>query len=139
MNRTGTNPIDDIRSFWSLWKLMIRIKPQAVLGYTVKPVIYGLLAAQLAGVPRRYALITGLGYSFQGEGKRWRTQALVQQLYTLALSKVNMIFSNRDDAALFKQRGICAMMRQPVLSMARVWIRQNSVWWIYPKVRQVFC
>lgn len=86
---------------------MIRIKPQAVLGYTVKPVIYGLLAAQLAGVPRRYALITGLGYSFQGEGKRWRTQALVQQLYTLALSKVNMIFfQNPDDAALFKQRGI---------------------------------
>ena len=107
MNRTGTNPIADLRSLWALWRLMRQIKPQAVLGYTVKPVIYGLLAARLAGVPRRFALITGLGYAFQGDGKRWRMQALVQRLYALALSKVDMVFfQNPDDAALFNERGI---------------------------------
>lgn len=107
MNRTGTNPIADLRSLWALWRLMRQIKPQAVLGYTVKPVIYGLLAARLAGVPKRFALITGLGYAFQGEGKRWRMQALVQRLYALALRKVSMVFfQNTDDAALFKERGI---------------------------------
>lgn len=107
MNRTGTNPLADLRSLWALWRLMRQIKPQAVLGYTVKPVIYGLLAARLAGVPKRFALITGLGYAFQGDGKRWRMQALVQRLYALALSKVDMVFfQNPDDASLFKQRDI---------------------------------
>lgn len=107
MNRTGTNPLADLRSLWALWRLMRQIKPQAVLSYTVKPVIYGLLAARLAGVPKRFALITGLGYAFQGDGKRWRMQALVQRLYALALSGVDMVFfQNPDDASLFKQRGI---------------------------------
>jgi glycosyltransferase involved in cell wall biosynthesis len=107
MNRTGTNPLADLRSLWALWRLMLWIKPQAVLGYTVKPVIYGLLAARFANVPKRFALITGLGYAFQGDGKRWRMQALVQQLYLLALSKVSMVFfQNPDDATLFKDRGI---------------------------------
>ena len=107
MNRTGTNPVHDLRSMWSLWRLMRQIKPHAVLAYTVKPVIYGLLAARFARVPKRFALITGLGYAFQGDGKRWRMQALVQRLYALALSKVSVVFfQNPDDAALFKQRKI---------------------------------
>jgi glycosyltransferase involved in cell wall biosynthesis len=107
MNRTGTNPIADLYTLWALWHLMRHIKPHAVLGYTVKPVIYGLIAARLAKIPKRYALITGLGYAFQGDGKRWRMQALVQHLYAFALSKVSILFfQNPDDATLFKQRNI---------------------------------
>ena len=68
MLRTGTNPLTDLRTAWSLWRLMRQIAPSMVLGYTIKPVIYGTLAAWLAGVPQRFALITGLGYAFQGGG-----------------------------------------------------------------------
>jgi glycosyltransferase involved in cell wall biosynthesis len=105
--RTGTNPIADLKTLWGLWRLMRRVQPHYVLGYTIKPVIYGSLAAWLAGVPRRFALITGLGYAFQGEGQRGWLQALVQWLYALALSRVVLVFfQNPDDEALFHQRGI---------------------------------
>lgn len=107
MLRNGTNPLEDLKTFWALWCVMRRVRPQFVLGYTIKPVIYGSLAAWLAGVPRRFALITGLGYAFQGEGQRGRIQALVQRLYAMALSRVHKVFfQNPDDEALFRQRCI---------------------------------
>lgn len=107
MARTGTNPLADLRTTWALWRLMRRIRPEKVLGYTIKPVIYGTLAAWLARVPQRFALITGLGYAFQGEGQRSKLQALVQGLYKLALARANLVFfQNPDDLALFRQRGL---------------------------------
>lgn len=110
MLRTGTNPVADLKTFWALWRVMRRARPHYVMGYTIKPVIYGSLAAWLAGVPRRFALVTGLGYAFQGDGQRGGLQALVQRLYALALSRVDKVFfQNPDDEALFRQRGILAV------------------------------
>jgi glycosyltransferase involved in cell wall biosynthesis len=109
MLRTGTNPLADLRTLLALWLLMWRIRPDVVLSYTIKPVIYGLLAAWMTGVPKRFALITGLGYAFQGDGQRGGLQALVQRLYGLALARVEKVFfQNPDDLALFQQRGILA-------------------------------
>lgn len=66
MRRTGMNPIADVKAMFALRRLMKEIKPDYFMGYTIKPVIYGNLAAWLAGVPHRFALITGLGYTFIG-------------------------------------------------------------------------
>src|SRR5680860_437395 len=55
LRRTGMNPVMDLLALASLWRLMRHIRPDYVLGYTIKPVIYGSLAAWLAGVPQRYA------------------------------------------------------------------------------------
>ena len=107
MRRTGTNPLADLRTAWALWRLMCQIEPSMVLGYTIKPVIYGTLAAWLARVPHRFALITGLGYAFQGRGQRSRLQALVQGLYGLALARTQRVFfQNPDDLALFQELGV---------------------------------
>lgn len=105
LQRTGRNPVWDLRTLFFLVLLMRRIRPQWMLGYTVKPVIYGSLAAWLAGVSHRFALITGLGYAFQdGQG---RLQAVVQRLYALALGRMHKVFfQNPDDEALFRRRGI---------------------------------
>ena len=51
---------------------MKQIGADYVLGYTIKPVIYGSLAAWFAGVRHRFALITGLGYAFTGEASGLR-------------------------------------------------------------------
>jgi glycosyltransferase involved in cell wall biosynthesis len=100
MLRNGTNPLVDIKTLWALWRVI-------VLCYTIKPVIYGSLAAWLAGVPRCFALVTGLGYAFQGEGQRSKLQALVQRLYALALARTHKVFfQNPDDERLFRQRSI---------------------------------
>lgn len=107
MRRTGTNLVEDARTLWSLWRLMRRVRPEYMLGYTIKPVIYGALAAWFAGIPRRFALVTGLGYAFQTEGQRSGLQALVQCLYALAMARVQTVFfQNPDDEALFRKRAL---------------------------------
>lgn len=110
MQRTGMNPLADLKALFALWRLMQKIKPDYVLGYTVKPVIYGSLAAWLAGVPKRFALITGLGFAFiDEEGQRSKIRAIVQRLYRIALGRCDHVFfQNPDDQALFKKLNILA-------------------------------
>lgn len=107
MRRTGMNPLADLCTLLSLWRLMRSIRPVYVMGYTIKPVIYGSLAAWLALVPKRFALITGLGFAFQGESQRSTLRSIVQRMYALALGRANKVFfQNLDDEALFRNRGI---------------------------------
>jgi glycosyltransferase involved in cell wall biosynthesis len=109
LKRTGTNPVADLATVAELWRLMRRIRADYVLGYTIKPVIYGSLAAWLACVPNRFALVTGLGYAFTGEasGKRGLLRRLIQRLYRFGLSKSRKVFfQNPDDEALFRQLGL---------------------------------
>ncbi|MCH8467857.1 MAG: glycosyltransferase family 4 protein [Roseinatronobacter sp.] len=107
--RTGLNPISDLRALLHLTRLMRRVRPDVCLGYTIKPVIWGLLAARLVRVPRRVALITGLGYAFTGQasGKRAVIQHIARRLYKLALRGAHMIvFQNHDDPADMSRHGI---------------------------------
>ena len=111
MQRTGTNPVADCKTLFALYRLMTQVKPDYVMGYTIKPVIYGSLAATLARVPKRFALITGLGYAFQGAEektyKKSNLQKLVHQLYALALASTQKVFfQNPDDERLFRSMGI---------------------------------
>ena len=48
MNKTGTSVIGDLKYCKQLYKLLKKEKPDITLGYTVKPVIYGAIAAKLA-------------------------------------------------------------------------------------------
>jgi glycosyltransferase involved in cell wall biosynthesis len=116
LSRAGLNPISDLRALAALFLLMFRTKPDVVLGYTIKPVIWGTVAAKLAGVPTRIALITGVGYAFTGpaSGKRRVVQHFAQRLYRLALRQAHkVIFQNPDDANLFLDLGL-VRREQPV-------------------------
>lgn len=109
MQRTGMNPLDDLRTLYALLSLMRKLKPRYVLGYTIKPVIYGTMAAWLARVPHRFALITGLGFAFTGEegDQRKRVRAVVQGLYRTALRHCQLVFfQNPDDEFLFRELNI---------------------------------
>jgi len=107
LNRTGMNPFSDLRAFLHLIYIMVVIRPNYVMGYTIKPVIYGTLAATIARVPSRYALITGLGYAFQADGRHGFLRLMAQKLYTLALRNVNKVFfQNPDDELLFQELNI---------------------------------
>ena len=114
LRRTGNNPFLDILLFFSLWRLMIEIKPKFFLAYTIKPVIYGNIAAWLAMVPRRFALITGIGYAFEINGeKRTKVQVIAQNLYRVALYNAHTVFfQNPDDKALFEELGLVDEKRQ---------------------------
>lgn len=111
LQRTGLNPLADLQALLALFRLMRQIRPDFVMGYTIKPVIYGSLAAALAGVPHRFALITGLGYAFSGMDeaghRRSWLQKLVHHLYARALSTTHKVFfQNPDDEALFQRMGL---------------------------------
>lgn len=102
--RTGINPSRDLHTLFELVRLLLRIQPTYVLSYTVKPSIYGSIAARIAGVPQRFVLITGLGYAFQGDGKRKLLGVVVRSLYKVALSGVQKVFfQNPDDESLFRR------------------------------------
>lgn len=108
--RTGTNPFRDFITLLDLIKLIYRLRPDVLMGYTVKPVIYSLIAAKLLGVSRAYALITGLGYAFQerdGGQVKVGVQGLVRWLYSMSLAHAcKVFFQNPDDQSLFYQLGL---------------------------------
>ncbi|EIL91146.1 group 1 glycosyl transferase [Rhodanobacter spathiphylli B39] len=114
LDRTGLNPFKDTVSFFSLFVLMRSLRPRAVMSYTAKPVIYGSIAAWLARVPRRFALITGLGYAFGDDRSTTAISTVIRLMYRYALAKVSRVFfQNKDDATLFAQLGILSS-RLPV-------------------------
>ena len=105
MQRTGTNPLADLKLLKNMYQQIRQIQPDVVLSYTIKPVIYGTLAAGLAKVPKRFALITGLGYAFQNveTAKRSIFQKMVHGLYAQALKYAHKVFfQNPDDLKLFE-------------------------------------
>ena len=111
MARTGMNPLADLAYRNSLIALFRREQPDVLLAYTIKPVIWGLLAARAAGVGRSVALITGLGYAFtDGTGgglKRMIAGVMASSLYRLALGRADrVLFQNPDDRDLFLGRGL---------------------------------
>lgn len=110
LDRKGLNPLHDVRSFAALVRLMRAERPDYLFATTIKPVIYGCLAARVARVPHVYATITGLGYAFEADSffKRCINKLSVF-LYARALARVEgVFFQNQDDVALFRQCGILA-------------------------------
>lgn len=109
LRRTGRNPIHDLGFLRALLSLIRAERPYALLAYTVKPVVYGLLAARIARVPRRVALITGLGFSFleARSAAQSTLQGAVRWLYGRALQGADVVlFQNRDDEEVFRTRGL---------------------------------
>ena len=66
LNRAGLNPFADYKTYKSIKDLCHTLKPDKVLSYTIKPVMYGSLAAHAAGIKNIYSMVTGLGYVFTG-------------------------------------------------------------------------
>lgn len=88
IDRRGTNPIKDLKLLCDYIKLYKRHRPDVVCTFTIKPNVYGSIAADLLGIPH-INNITGLGSGFQNGGMMQRVVIL---LYRMALKKSNMVF-----------------------------------------------
>jgi glycosyltransferase involved in cell wall biosynthesis len=109
LHRAGMNPLRDFMATASLARTLRRFRPDTILVSAAKPVIYGSLAASLARVPRRAAMITGIGSALGGgTGLRRRAlQWLMRTLYAAGLSQAHVVFfQNADDEALFRSLGL---------------------------------
>ena len=105
LNRQSASILNNLIYAFTLYQLIKKICPDVCLSYTIKPVIYGTLAAFFAGVKDKYALITGLGYAFIATGvKATLIKTAVCFLYKLAFSFCKrVIFQNEDDRNYFCQ------------------------------------
>lgn len=94
----GVNPFKDFRLLCALVKCFRQIRPDFCFSYTVKPNVYGSIAARITGVPL-IPVVTGLGYAFLSKGIIWQ---LVKYLYTFAFRYPRQIwFLNENDQDFF--------------------------------------
>jgi len=103
MDNGGTQPHKDLLLLWRLHRLLRRAQPDVLLGFTVKPNVYGSIAARWAGVPV-VNNIAGLGAAFIRVGLLTR---VVKLLYRVALRRSQVVFfQNPDDRELFLGGGL---------------------------------
>lgn len=109
LSRSGLNPIAELCLIFTIWKLLWRLKPYVLHLVTIKPVLYGGIAARLAPVKGVVTAISGLGFVFLSKGvKAFITRKVVIAFYRLALGKRNLcsIFQNPDDRDLLLSLGV---------------------------------
>lgn len=110
LKRASLNPFADLILLFSIISLLRSVSPDILLTYTIKPVLYGNIAARFTRVRNRYSLVTGLGYAFTDGGAGWK-RSLVRRLvcslygYALANSK-HIFFQNPDDKNIFSELGL---------------------------------
>lgn len=88
MDRHGMNPISEYKLLKEYKKLLKDVKPDIVLGFTIKPNIYGAIAARKAKIPF-VANITGLGTAVENGG--WKQKVFVL-LYKYAFRGIQRVF-----------------------------------------------
>lgn len=104
LSRTGLNPFKDYFSYRSICFVISQCRPDIVIAYTAKPVIYSGIAMRHFPNISFFPLITGLGYAFTEEGgfKRKLIRRLMIILYRKGLkNSKGIIFQNYDDKKLF--------------------------------------
>lgn len=106
MDKNSTSITKNISYYKELKKIIKEEKPDKVFSYTIKPVIFGSVAAHKAGVKDIYSLVCGLGYVYsENDAKHKILQAICDKAYKYALRfNKKVIFQNQDDIDEFIKR-----------------------------------
>lgn len=114
LSRRGMEPFREGRSVAELASLYRRIRPRIVHHLTLKPVLYGTLAAAAAGVPAILNAVTGLGYLFDDHGPAFRAaRAASIRIVRAAFRRRNVffLFQNAQDRDEFVRLGLATVER----------------------------
>lgn len=112
LDNKGVNPLKDFKYFQQLYKIYAAIRPEVILHYTIKPNIYGTLAAKLLDIPA-INNVSGLGTAFLRNGLGTRIARLLYRVAFRFPAKV--FFQNSQDRALFVAKGLVAETRTALL------------------------
>lgn len=108
----GSNPLSEIKTLTAYFNAYRELKPLAALHYTIKPNLYGSIAARFFRIPV-INNVTGLGTVFERGGPM---ELIVRILYKFAFAKVDRIFfQNRDDHALFIRYNLARKEQSDIL------------------------
>lgn len=112
INRRGINPLEDFKLYCTYRRLMRELHPDLVVTYTIKPNIYGGLAASGRRIPYM-ATITGLGGAFDRTGVLLK---LIVAMYRAGLKKASCVFfQNEENKGIFNRLGITAKKTRMVM------------------------
>ena len=130
MERTAMDPRGEIVALADLVRFLRRTRPDVLLNYTIKPVVWGGLAARICGIRSTYSLVTGLGYALTSpETVRQRVAGWVAvQLYRASLKRSHKVFfQNPDDMNEFADRGMVAASKCVVVDGSGVDLNQYVI------------
>ncbi len=88
LNRCSRNPFTDLIYCAHLYRIYRKEHPDYIFHYTIKPNVYGSIAARLAGI-NCTGMVAGLGYGLLGDGMLSRLLAV---MYRYAFKYVSSIF-----------------------------------------------
>ena len=110
LSRQSLNFLKNFKSLLEVYKIIKNLKPNTIISYTAKPVIYTGLVLKYFNKINYYPLITGLGYTFSDRNafKNKILKYLMIKLYRVGLKRAaKVIFQNKDDQFLFFHQGRC--------------------------------
>ncbi|MBI9065662.1 MAG: glycosyltransferase family 4 protein [Salinivirgaceae bacterium] len=101
-DRAGFNPIKDMVQVYRYYKIIKKYNIDIVHSYTIKPNVFGSIAAKLSGVKEVYPTLNGVGYAFSGQGLKAKVVRLFASiLYFIAFKcSIKIFFHNSDDINL---------------------------------------
>lgn len=106
-SRSGTNPVNELKTLGKFRKLYKQVKPDVVHHITLKPVIYGSLIAKVLGIKGVVNAVSGLGYNFTGNRRGIVQNAMLRMMsYGFDRKRLTVIFQNADDHAELSQLGV---------------------------------
>jgi glycosyltransferase involved in cell wall biosynthesis len=119
MHRSGRAPWREASTVATILAIYRRERPDIVHHVTIKPVLYGSLAARLVGVPVINA-VTGLGFVFIGASAGFRRAVRAGYRVALGGARTRVIFQNPDDEQAFVASGLVARSRARLIRGAGV-------------------
>lgn len=117
ITRSGINPFTDLNLLQKFVSIYKKYKPDIVQHFTVKPVIYGTIAARISHIKYIYNMVPGMGYVFTGTSfKKFWIQRIVRHLYrrTMIFSQ-HVFFQNKDDRNYFLEHNMVDKQKTSVI------------------------
>jgi glycosyltransferase involved in cell wall biosynthesis len=118
MHRRSLDPTREARVLLDLFRLLRDEGPDLLHCFTIKPVIYGGLAARAAGVKAHVSSVAGLGHVFSSDDLGSRVlRGVLSNLFRLALAgrRRQLVLQNNDDLAYFTNHALVARERACVI------------------------
>lgn len=118
IQRNGTNPFKDIRTYFSIKKILKSERPDKVFTYQAKTVIYGGMAAKSLKITDVYPLIAGVGSVFISDGAKAKIiRAILKTEYRIGMKHAKKVFfQNPDDVEVFCKNRIISEDRVVMLN-----------------------
>jgi len=117
IKRSGINPFEDILLLAKFVQIYKKYKPDIVHHFTVKPVIYGTIAARIVNIKYIFNMIPGMGYVFtETSFKKRFVQSITRFMYKMVLKySTHIFFQNKEDYNYFLKHKLVPLEKTSII------------------------